>query len=362
MKKLFILVFSLSGLIIFTGCPNPHGKQKYKEGKFPDFATNFQDVNSPYDDYNSALPEIHIGHNLIFSSNRYTQGGTYDIVGENMHIAWDMETGDLNIDNSHFNNYNDFVRPLLNLANTEGNEFGPFALGWEDFSDPEIYKRVTFLTWSTDDGSENFRSRMAWYETYYAGDSAMAFGPFDLKIVNAENSNPQYISFFGENIKSINIWNFDPSEIQQMYFQADGEGKTDIFKIDVPENDDFIAFLTSDTTYPAQRVASLSTEYEDKCPFINGKVLVFTSDRPGGYGGYDLYYSFYENGDWTKPVNFGEKINSPYDEFRPVTLYADGFKTDLLIFSSNRPGGMGGFDLYYAALPFKIFYWDRQIE
>ena len=364
MKKTYLISFlALTVLFLFSSCPySPFSKKKYEQGEFPPVATNFSDVNSPFDDYNSALPEIHVGHNLIFSSYRNTKGGTYDIIDENMHIAWDMETGKLNIDNSHIYVYNDFVKPLVNLINTDANEFGPFVLGYEAHSEPEVYKRVTFLTYSTDEGSENFRSRMVYYESNYSGDSASSFGPFDLNIVNKSNSNPQYISFFGENIKSINVWDFDPSEIKQMYFQADGDGKTDIFKIEVPDNDDFISFLTSDTTYPAQKVSPLSTPSEDKCPFINGKVMVFASDRPGGYGDYDLYYSFYENGEWTKPVNFGDKINSAYDEFRPVTLFADGFKTDLLIFSSNRPGGLGGFDLYYAALPFKIFDWGWIVE
>ena len=359
MKKKIVPIFAIVALIIFSGCPS--GKKKYRKGKFPQTATNFTDVNSPYDDYNSALPEIHVGHNLIFSSNRKTQGGTYDIVSENMHIVWDMETGKLTIDNSNPYIDNSFVKPLLERLNTDADEFGAFALGYDDHRDEEVTRRFTFITYSTNDSSDRFRSRMVYYESFYTTDTAKVYGPYDLKIIN-KNKNAQYISFFGKNVKTINLWDFDPSELTQMYFQSDNDGQTDIYKIDIPANNDFIAFLTSDTTYPAQKVTELSTAYEDKCPFINGKVLVFTSNRPGGFGGYDLYYSTYENGQWFAPVNFGDHINSPYDEFRPVTLFADGFETDLLIFSSNRPGGQGGFDLYYAALPFKIFDWGWVVE
>ena len=72
--------------------------------------------------------------------------------------------------------------------------------------------------------------------------------------------------------------------------------------------------------------------------------MVFTSDREGGYGGFDLYYSLFTNGQWTTPVNFGEKINSANDEYRPITFSFNNI--DMMIFSSNRPGGKGGFDLY----------------
>ena len=356
MKKTIIPILALAALILFSGCPY-NNNFNYTEGVFPEFPVNFADVNTPYDDYNSALPELHLGRNLIFSSNRKTQGENYDIVGENMHITWYMETGELLIDNTYGWIDKDYVTPLLQRLNTNANEFGPYALGYYQHSESSPSKRINLITYSSNDSSENYRSKMVYHESINEGDSTHVFGPFDLKIIN-NNSNPQYISFFGEEVKTININYFEPHILSQMYFQADGNGKTDIFKIDIPENNNFIGFLTSDTTYPAQKVTALSTASEDKCPFINGQVMVFTSDRPGGFGGYDLYYSFYENGLWNEPVNFGEKINSASDEFRPITVFADGFKTDLMIFSSNRPGGQGGYDLYYVGLPFKIFNWE----
>ena len=362
MKKIIIPMLSLAGLLVFSGCPI--NNNEYSVGEFPENATNFTDVNTSYDDYNSALPETHIRHNLIFSSNRKTQGGTFDIVGESMHITWYMETGELLIDNSHINLTTDdrFVAPLLQQLNTNANEFGPNTFGFNvQETEQNDYHHTSVITYSTDNNADDFSTYMVYYNFDYTNDSGTVFGPFKLHILE-QNNNPQYISFFGESIKTINMWDIDTKEFTQIYFQSDNEGQTDIYKTEIPENDDFLTFLTSDTTYPAQKVTELSTASEDKCPFINGKTMVFTSDRPGGFGGYDLYYSFYENGHWSEPINFGKKINSEYDEFRPVTLFADGFKTDLLIFSSNRPGGLGGFDLYYAALPFKVYDWRWETD
>ena len=78
--------------------------------------------------------------------------------------------------------------------------------------------------------------------------------------------------------------------------------------------------------------------------------MVFTSNRAGGYGGYDLYYSKFVSGKWLKPVNFGAKINTSADEYRPIIRREEGFDNDFMIFSSNKAGGLGGFDLYYVGI------------
>ena len=117
----------------------------------------------------------------------------------------------------------------------------------------------------------------------------------------------------------------------------------------IPSSVDVISYLTADSsTYSIEKVNSISSPYDDKCPFVFNNLLVFVSNRGSGFGGYDLWYSRYNNKKWSEPVNFGEKINTEYDEYRPVAFEALGFK--LMIFSSNRPGGKGGFDLYCAKI------------
>ncbi len=75
----------------------------------------------------------------------------------------------------------------------------------------------------------------------------------------------------------------------------------------------------------------------------NEKVLLFTSNRPGGLGGTDIYISNkLPNGQWDTPQNLGNKINTHSDEDSPY-LHFDG-KT--LYFSSNGHKSMGGFDIF----------------
>ena len=69
--------------------------------------------------------------------------------------------------------------------------------------------------------------------------------------------------------------------------------------------------------------------------------LYFSSNMPGGMGGYDIWKSTFKNGNWEKPVNLGEFVNTPKTEVFP-SLTPDG----RLLFSSNGWAGLGGLDLY----------------
>jgi hypothetical protein len=77
----------------------------------------------------------------------------------------------------------------------------------------------------------------------------------------------------------------------------------------------------------------------------DGKYLFFSSDMPGGQGGSDIYYSEWINGQWSAPVNLGPVINSSGSENYPY-IHSSG----RLYFSSNRPGGSGRLDVYYTML------------
>lgn len=87
--------------------------------------------------------------------------------------------------------------------------------------------------------------------------------------------------------------------------------------------------------------------YSSKQPFCttDGKYLYFASDRPGGSGGFDIWYApLHEDGSTGEPVNAGSTINTDGDEQAP--FYHVNSST--LVFSTNGKQGMGGFDLFSA--------------
>jgi len=80
---------------------------------------------------------------------------------------------------------------------------------------------------------------------------------------------------------------------------------------------------------------------------VNKQVLFFVSDRPGGFGGQDIYQAtLQEDNTWGNIVNLGPDINTPYDEDAPF-IHANG---KLLFFSSEGHNSMGGFDVFYTTL------------
>ena len=154
---------------------------------------------------------------------------------------------------------------------------------------------------------------------------------------------------------------------------------------------------------PINAGTGVNTAYWESSPSLSPdkKTMYFSSNRPGGYGGRDVYMSEFKNNHWAQAINMGSHINTVGDEIAPYmhsdnqTLFftsnglpgyggADIFITrkdsnniwgipenigypintpfedatpmvepdgKTILFSSNRPGGMGGLDIYRASLP-----------
>lgn len=80
---------------------------------------------------------------------------------------------------------------------------------------------------------------------------------------------------------------------------------------------------------------------------VDGSIMYFTAcNRPGGKGRCDIYSSIKENGKWSEPLNLNSPVNSADWEAQP-SISADG-KT--LYFVSNRSGGFGQKDIWYTNL------------
>ena len=76
---------------------------------------------------------------------------------------------------------------------------------------------------------------------------------------------------------------------------------------------------------------------------VNESIIYFSSTRPDGYGGSDIYISVKDSkGKWGSPINLGQNINTPYNESSPFFL-PEG---EILFFSSEGHNSMGGYDIF----------------
>lgn len=105
---------------------------------------------------------------------------------------------------------------------------------------------------------------------------------------------------------------------------------------------------------PIKLGSDINTEFNETSASItlDDKVIYFSSDRPGGFGGKDLYKVMrLPNGKWSKAMNLGATINTPYDEDAPF-IHTDK-KT--LYFSSKGHDNMGGYDVFKTVLEKRVW-------
>ncbi len=131
-----------------------------------------------------------------------------------------------------------------------------------------------------------------------------------------------------------------------LYFSSDrpgGEGDYDLWKATRSSIDEPFGNVTN-------LGKQINTEGKEEFPTLRSDTrLYYSSDGLPGLGGFDLFYTELQNGEWTEPQNLMYPINSPYDEIgivfnkiEPETIAAE----ESGYFASNREGGTGGDDIY----------------
>ena len=296
---------------------------------------NFSAVNSEYDDYNSAEIKIEANNSfsLIFSTNRNSSGNNFDFIYYDCTAYSNLINGEFRIDANQVNS------SLVDSINSPNNELGPYLtydLAYNYYSNRTLENSEKRFFY-TSDINGNLDIRFNYYTVEHNGYFPDG-NPTSLTGIN---------TVFDEGYLTIH-----PNENtnkETCYFTSNRENNNfDIYRA-ISEEDKLI---DESDSFEVIKVEQLSSDADDKCPFIKGNVIVFTSNRTGGFGGFDLWFSAYNGTEWSAPENFGENINTEYDEYRPIIIQTnkDEFFNDLMLFSSNRPGGKGMYDLYYAGL------------
>lgn len=331
MKKSFYFInilFIISVLLLsfcFTGCTKTDNNIKYPLGTFPDSVISLSGINSAFDDYNVSLNHLGGYLGMIFSSNRKSAGFQFDLEQAVISFDFDQTNGNFILSAQMTNDA--FLTSLISKAETSGDDFGPYTL----------YSQLDGLEYtfvSSVNGEGNLDLFYLKNQPVYSTNLPEIDGPNPVKLMNTSYDDA-YICF-------------DTNQ-DSAYFISNPEGNFDIFLKERPSETSLSTWLDLDYS-SSFKVDNINSSSDDKCPMIHKKIMVFTSDRPGGIGKFDLYYSVFRNGNWTSPVNLGPDFNTSSNEYRPLLGNSPDFTNQLLIFSSDRPGGQGGYDLYFSGI------------
>jgi hypothetical protein len=327
--RYIIAIFSLFLISVgFTNCLKTENPVLFKSGMFPDTVMNLVDINSEYDDYNMSVYQLTGNSQLVFSSNRKSSGGQFDLEQAILSFIFDQNNGSFGLGAGMTDDA--FLDKLINKAKTGGNDFGPYRL----YSSLDGYE---YFVLSSVNAAGNLDLYYLKNRPVYNNSSMPEIdGPYPVKLLNS-GFDDAYLCF------DVNL--------DSAYYISNKNGNFDIYLQKRPTETNIADWFNQNYAVSA-KVDSINSSSDDKCPMISRKIMVFTSNRPGGMGGYDLYYSVFRKGNWSSPVNMGSRINSEYDEYRPVLGYHPDFTNSFLMFSSNRPAGIGGFDLYFSGYEF----------
>ena len=171
--------------------------------------------------------------------------------------------------------------------------------------------------------------------------------PSDIYLSEVKDGKFGKAKKIGENINSV-----EGSE-EIVGLTADGS-KMVVYMEDITGNGDLYLSFKNGGAFmePAALPKVVNSKYIEIAASISndGRSIYFASNKPGGYGGTDLYVSrLLPNGKWGPAQNLGPTINTKYDEDFP-NISPDG---NVLFFSSKGHSGMGGYDIFRAT-------WDRK--
>jgi tetratricopeptide (TPR) repeat protein len=190
---------------------------------------------------------------------------------------------------------------------------------------------------------------------YYSQSSAVSPGKYDIMVYDLKESDWLKSKKLNEALKDQNqVIAAISSNGQQLFFSRydDRTRKNTLY------TDDYISEIPPLTNIHVFE-GPISYELGDRDLFyINDSTFLFSSNRLGGFGGYDIFLTGHANGNWFKPVNLGSQINSANDEITPSMDPSNS----TLFFSSDNERSMGGFDIFITQYNTKEGSWGQAVN
>ena len=243
MKRIVIVAFITS---CFFSCSE--FDELNTEGNFELFdsiPTNLSDVNSEFDDYNSAWPPgiRGLGHELVFSSNRKSNGENFDFVSYYLSIEYAYEEGTL-IEIKGSPIHESFWRQSYNYLNTEFDEFGPFY--WKRSWD-EVTERTKYAFMFSNNSSGNQDIKWLVYDECNCADHNVSDNIS--QIFNLKNINTEYDEMYPSIHNS------------EFYFTSDRTGDFDLYTTEIMIDNLFHSFEL-ELSNNIENIETLSSEYD----------------------------------------------------------------------------------------------------
>jgi outer membrane protein OmpA-like peptidoglycan-associated protein/tetratricopeptide (TPR) repeat protein len=171
---------------------------------------------------------------------------------------------------------------------------------------------------------------------------------FESKLSGLNWSNPTPAHFAISSTKANEQYGTYSDDGWSIYFMRDNDSRANGFDIMYSSmqsklQKDYMA---------ATMIPTVNSKFNDGPIYlhIDGETMYIASEGHESIGGYDIFVSKKVGGQWSKPVNMGYPINTPYDDF----FFASTANGKFAYISSNRAGGKGGYDIY------KVTFWGPE--
>ena len=171
---------------------------------------------------------------------------------------------------------------------------------------------------------------------------------FESKLIGYNWTDAQKLPFQISSKRANEVFAAYSDDGWSIYFGRDNENRSNGFEIMYSSMQSKI----QKNYMAAQMISTVNSKFNEGPIYImlDGQTMYIASEGNGSYGGYDIFISHKGQGSWSKPVNMGYPINTPYDDF----FFSSTANGKFAYIASNRDGGSGGYDIY------KVTFWGEE--